>query len=1014
MNGRLRLASDSSEDFTTAQRTLMEISQRTGTSLEANSNLYSRIAQSLRDAGYASADVAKVTETVATSLKLSGASTEEASSVITQLSQALGSGVLRGEEFNSIMENGGRLAKLLAEGLGTTVGGLRNMANNGQLTTDKIVPLLTNVEGLRKEFETLPASVSGSAQKVQNAFLAWVGGANDATGASAALSGTLDSLAGNINGVATAAGALAAVGVARYFGNMTSGISGTTGALITARKNEIALADAQLYAATQSQRKAVAAASAARSDYNLAIAEANVAKNTNASALATQNLTQKRSAMIAANSSLVLSNRAVTASQESLSRATSAVGLVKAAGSGLLSLIGGIPGAVLAVGAAWMYVYERNEQARKAALAYGREVADAAPVNGLAVPGVDNSNEINKTAVSMRVQAEEISKLNSEIAELTQQQYNAMQAMKNSEEGSWSYNKAQESLVEINQRLATDQSRLTELTQQLSSTTDRHNLLLRQNAAAATEYYNNLVKMTGQGAQFRNTLESVNQAMAVNVGLASSPMRLPQAPVSSSDQQVLQQKQQAAELAGLTGLARVRKQAQYDLEKMGRASVENTTYAAQYTKAMEDEYSNTQRLAESKKAATAASNAQSKAEREAASTAEQYSRKMADLSVAIDVQRVRATEGEKASELYAASHQAGTKWTDEQRRAIQASSAELAKWNQKADESVRRQREQVDALKDLTDAARKYRDEATLTTETSGMSDRQRSRFDETQQIDRVFDKTDKGAEAIAARQSALDALDAKYKAIAASESDWLAGASTGFKNWFETASNYASQSADLVNNAMSGMVGNISDALAGNKVDWDNWASSVLQSMQKIILNAMLVDSLKSASSSGLFGSLGGMFGASAGSGGSTPSGAYNSAASGLTLNAKGGAYTSADLSRYSNSIVNSPTMFAFAKGAGLMGEAGPEAIMPLTRASNGSLGVRMVADPSAMSGSGGGITQHITQHFSITGNGDAVLNQAMQQAARKGAQDGARQARQEMLRDFQTRGQARRLLGV
>ncbi|EMC4130024.1 tape measure protein, partial [Cronobacter sakazakii] len=155
LNGRLRLASSSAQDFTTAQQSLMSISQRTGTSFEANANLYSRIAQSLRDAGYASADVANVTETVATSLKLSGASTEEASSVITQLSQALGSGVLRGEEFNAIMESGGRLAKFLADGLNTTIGGLRNMANNGELTTDKIVPLLTNVAQLRKEFDTL-------------------------------------------------------------------------------------------------------------------------------------------------------------------------------------------------------------------------------------------------------------------------------------------------------------------------------------------------------------------------------------------------------------------------------------------------------------------------------------------------------------------------------------------------------------------------------------------------------------------------------------------------------------------------------------------------------------------------------------------------------------------------------------------------------------------------------------------------------------------------------------------
>lgn len=246
LNGRLRLAASSSEDYVESQRVLMEISQRTGTSLEANSNLYSRIAQSLRDAGYASADVAKVTETVATSLKLSGASTEEASSVITQLSQALGSGVLRGEEFNSIMENGGRLAKLLADGLGTTVGGLRNMANNGELTTNKIVPLLTNVETLRKEFDTLPASISGSAQKVQNAFLAWVGGANDAVGASSTLSGVLDGLANNIDDVANTAGILVGVGLARYFGNMVGSVGQSTRAVLANTAAEVALAQAQV------------------------------------------------------------------------------------------------------------------------------------------------------------------------------------------------------------------------------------------------------------------------------------------------------------------------------------------------------------------------------------------------------------------------------------------------------------------------------------------------------------------------------------------------------------------------------------------------------------------------------------------------------------------------------------------------------------------------------------------------------------------------------------------------
>ncbi|MDZ7322033.1 phage tail tape measure protein [Kosakonia sacchari] len=1013
LTGRLRLASTGSDDFAKSQRTLMDISQRTGTSFEANANLYSRIAASLRDAGYASTDVAKVTETVATSLKLSGASTEEASSVITQLSQALGSGVLRGEEFNAIMESGGRLAKLLADGLHTTVGGLRNMANNGQLTTDKIMPLLTNVDLLRKEFDTLPASISGSAQKVENAFMAWVGGANDAVGASSALAGVLDGLANNISGVANGLGVLTAVGVARYFGNVASSIETTTGKLIDNYKNQVSLASAQAYAATQTQRKAIADAEAATSAYNLALAEANVAKGSNASMLATNNLIKKRSEMIAANALLIQSNRAVSASQDSLNKVTGTVSMLRTGANGLLSLVGGIPGAILAMGAAWLYVYEKNEQARKSALEYGEAIANAKPVSGLVVQG-NNSNEIDKTAVSMRAQADEISRLNSKIAELAQQQYNARAAMKNSEEGSWSYNSAQESLVEINGQLADAERRREEISKELIATTDRHNVLLRQNAAAANVYYNNLLQMSGQGSVFRQVLDGINDAIERNNSLTLSPLRLPQSAVSDKDAQTLLQKQQQANLASLSGIEKVRQQAQYDLQKMGRTGPENATYAAAYIKAAEDEYNNTQNVSAAQKAKSEATRAAEKADRDASAQAEQYSRKIADLSVAIEVQKVRASEGEQAAELYAAANQTGAKWTDEQRKAIQGQAAELARLTQLADDHVKKVREQADALKDLTEAARKFRDDTALVTDTSGMSDRQKQRYEEIQQVERVFSRTDGGAQAIAARSAALTELDNKYKAIAESEADWRSGFSKGINNWMEDASATATQTADLVNNSMTGLIGNISDALAGNKVDWDNWASSVLQSMQKILLNAMLVDSLKSASSSGgLFSSIGGMFGGlfGGGSSGSSAGAGQSFAVPSFRPNAKGGVYASESLSAYSNSVVNTPTYFAFAKGAGLMGEAGPEAIMPLTRSADGSLGVRMVGAQGANSGGGNTV---IHQHFSISGNGDAALKQAMQEAARQGAQDGAKQARQELLQDFQTRGQARRLLNV
>lgn len=259
-----------------------------------------------------------------------------------------------------------------------------------------------------------------------------------------------------------------------------------------------------------------------------------------------------------------------------------------------------------------------------------------------------------------------------------------------------------------------------------------------------------------------------------------------------------------------------------------------------------------------------------------------------------------------------------------------------------------------------------------------------------------------------------LEKYRSHYEELDKIQGDWLAGAQDGLANWIDTSSDYYSQVSGLVGNTLDGLVDNMADALNGNKADWADWANSVLSELQKVLLRAILVNSLKPAGDSGLLGSLGGMFGG-ASSGGSTPSGAYDSAASGLTLNAKGGVYDSPDLSKFRNGIVNSPTMFAFAKGAGLMGEAGPEAIMPLTRTADGSLGVRMVDDAvSSVSAGGNSIQQTIQQHFSISGNGDAALKQAMEEAAAKGARDGAKKARQDMLSDFQTNGQGRRLLGV
>ena len=693
LNGRLRLASSSSDDYVESQRVLMEISQRTGTSLEANSNLYSRIAQSLRDAGYASADVAKVTETVATSLKLSGASTEEASSVITQLSQALGSGVLRGEEFNAIMENGGRLAKLLADGLGTTVGGLRNMANNGELTTDKIVPLLTNVEILRKEFDTLPASISGSAQKVQNAFLAWVGGANDAVGASSTLSGVLDGLANNIDDVANTAGILVGVGLARYFGNMVGSVGQSTRAVLANTAAEVALAQAQVRGAQVSVaagRQAVYRAQQARA----------AATSIEAQIIAERNLA-------AAQASL---NTALVGRASAVNNLTNTASVMSRLGSGVLGILGGWPGVIIGAGAAMYGLYQHTQQVHKEAVGFANNLDE---INGklqqMSVLGLRSTAADART--SLQAQKQDLADLDSQIAKVKD-------SLKAVDQIQQDYNR-HPTLTLINTFM--DQADITAKNIEL---TDKLNQLeyQREQAASKVEQTQKLVnnasdlatqkaiEQAGAVSILKGAYDLLNRSMSTTAGAKPPQYAGPVVSLANAtpqQQTALERSRRDNELASLSGLEKLHQQHVYEAEDLKLTGALYTQYIYNKDQAAKKDAA----AAEAKKTSTAASSAQSKAEREAASTAEQYSRKMADLSVAIDVQRVRATEGEKASELYAASHQAGTKWTDEQRRAIQASSTELAKWTQKADENVRKQREQADALKDLTEAARNRRNE---------------------------------------------------------------------------------------------------------------------------------------------------------------------------------------------------------------------------------------------------------------------------------------------------------------
>ncbi|EEE3094769.1 phage tail tape measure protein, partial [Salmonella enterica subsp. enterica] len=976
VNARLKQASQSSDDFTESQRALMDISQRTGTAFSDNASLFARSAASMREYGYSSQQVLDVTEAISTGLKLSGASTAEASSVITQFSQALAQGVLRGEEFNSVNENGDRVIRALAAGMGVARKDMKAMADQGLLTADKVVPALISQLGtMRGEFEAMPQTVSAATTEIENAFMAWVGGANEATGATATLVSVMNGVADNIDTVAAAAGVLASIGGARYLGGKLSDLGSETANLIDARKNEIALAAARAESATQSQRKAAADALAAERAYQLAQSELALAKNTNAEALATQNAIAKRQAMIAANAALVQSNRAVATSQEALNKMTSAMNLVKAGASGLLSLVGGIPGILMLGAGAWYAMYQKQEQARESAIQYASTLDEVvekskqmspAQINGAIADAGDSIDALKRKLNDLRDQQDSASASIKQYTDLAKQF-----GVENDTNNGYVINAIKY------------QREYDKISRDIAETTSRLNQTISNQNKLQGEAINKTVEMVGAVGSLTEMYDRLNKVTKQFTPVSPPKYAGPVLPaLDSKQQQAIEKAQRQLELSGLQGFDKARKQAEFDASDLNLPAGWREKYvsmeveSARQLQAIRDSSRNKGGKSEAEK------------------TVDTYDKliKQQKEQIALAGQNT-----ELAKLKYQVSQGELATLTESQKQTLLQNAALIDQ------QKIREQLRNYEANLADSNASSRAANEAQLIG--YGQGSRFRERLQEQFNIRKEFEEKNTDLlrqrqtgeideafyqEALALNKRYLDERlrdqQGFYAASDAQRSDWADGMREGFANWADTASDYASQSADLVNNAMTGLVGNISDALAGNKVDWEDWASSVLQSMQKIILNAMLVDSLRSTSNSGFFSSIGGMFGAGAGAvSGSTPSGAYNSAASGLQLNAKGGAYASASLSVYSNSIVSSPTYFAFAKGAGLMGEAGPEAIMPLTRSADGSLGVRVVGSQSPAAGNG--ITQHITQHFTISGNGDAALKQAMQEAARQGA---------------------------
>ncbi|WP_275075615.1 phage tail tape measure protein [Providencia rettgeri] len=973
----LKSVEGSAHRYDEIQQRFLTISNRNGKAIETTQELYIGTASAMKELNYNTTQTVDYIESMSSAFTANATSAQKTESALNAINKATIEGKVAGENWKAIMNATPSVLVDIAKELERTNGGMKvtesqvkTLAAEGKISFKLFADAMINAKDANNALaDSMDNTVADGFTRIANSAKAYFGELNSGMGATRTMSAALAYLGDNFDKVAIAGGAIIGIGLARYLGNLTLNTKNLAKETVNSYLSQVNHTKEQIRSLEVTQMRIKDERQLLIDARNTLAAKKMVAATDKERLILDKQLEKNTKALVALSNQEVAANTKLAASRRALNSMTSVTSTIGRGLSSVLSLVGGLPGAIMLGAGAWYAVKQQQEAAHQSALEYASAL-DEIVKRTKAMTLTESSDEAKKVEKTLEAQRKEyeqqlrlVQKIRSDVkASESSASQNFPDLPSIAKEG------ALKNYLSAVKLLAVEEERLIQKESELQKTTDAHNALIdHSNDLIQKENENKRNKIAfmaqelAQESEFNRLLSLGNNLLSSRQLLTQTPMLVGNRPeLNDKQRQMLWSAEQERILAGMKQRDQVEQRALWEAE----STFTNDDHKKQYVNDKLKAYDDREKMNNSLKSGTSLM-------KEAERVTERYKDKMADLSVATEVQRIRALQGEKAAALYAAGHETGAKWTDEQRKSIQSASVQLAEWTQKADEAVRKQREMTDALKDLKEASKKYNDDAALARSTIGMGDRRRGLEEEKQQVERVFRKTDGGTEALKARQDALDALNKKYKEAVLAEADWRAGVTAGLENWVDDASNYAGQAASATQSAMGGMVDNISSMLIGNKADWKSWSLDVLKSIDKVLINMALVQTMKSA---------GGYFG-----------GGFGSFISSIIPNAKGGVYDSPSLSSYSGQIVSSPTLFAFAKGAGLMGEAGPEAIMPLTRGSDGSLGVRVLGLENVQNG-----TTSITSNNAINidvGDINLISDGTKEQQQPVGDVSGARQ---------------------
>ncbi|HCU2482562.1 TPA: phage tail tape measure protein [Pseudomonas aeruginosa] len=950
---RLKMATGSTEEYNEVQQHLLRTAQETYRPLAEAQELYIRTADVMRSLGFDTQQTLDITDSFSFLLVTNAASADKASSALGAYSKALQTGKVEADGWVSIQDAMPTIVDAIASATGKSAEEIRKLGVQGKLSLDDInTGLLRTVEVNRKAAADMSVSVQDALVNIQNSITTFAAGIEEGTGALDLLASALGVVANNVEWLAGLVGGALVGALTLYSARAAVATAATlksaAGAL-TERNARIAQADAILQVAIAEQRKAQTATL-------LAEREAIAARGTAVQTEMSIQLAQARQREAAATAS-------VAAAQAGL----------RTASTGLLAVLGGPMGLALLAGtaaASFLLLRDNADQAgvslddlhkpvqqlreefaklnrdqREASLvkwqqeqinatdkvkeAYGtlsqsiRSAMVTAPArdsNGLYTQQLRDYQSLIERLNQARASGQDLSPILKEVADRMQVPAGTLQQWI-SQAGAIGDADHRSGLIAETLRV------LTGVTQENTAATNANNAAKTGMSSAGQTYLETLQKQLGGLQDSNDAIKAANRFIANNTDLTDTDR---QAILSAAN--AIEAQKKANQAATASGKARTK-----SLQDEVKALDALIDKALPEKKRLEDLAEGVEKL---RKAQAAGKITSAEMELGIKNLNEAY----ADGSIQKRIQQEQklAEQRRNSADAY---RKAMEVVLQARQDAINSDVAGIGLGDDERDQAQR-----LDAVR------KKYAD---LRRELEAQQEDASRRLGPAAYEQRLADLADFQAREL---QMEVDGYDARLDA----QRDYRNGARRAWQNIQADAADVASATDDMLTTGFNTASNALADFATTGKFKFRDFASSVISDMARIASQQAATGLLSGVLGAGV-SAFSGWMGSSATAGASASGYTGNAYANWAAAQAHGGAWANgvqffANGAAFTNSIVSRPTAFGMAGGrTGVMGEAGPEAILPLARGADGSLGVRSV-------GGGGGTALQVNAPVAVT----------------------------------------------